>query len=167
MATLVRLLSVIMVMVGAGIPAVIEAQTPIPKTPVLPKLPPNLTIRWLDTLTVNPTTVVAGTKITATVKLMRPAVSRMRINLVLSDGIAREEGWYSPNCLMMRNWIDVEPGTDRNSFTISTLVRPPAGIQPTQVGSSKTFTITASYNNGAERVSTTVTVDRLCTGLWG
>jgi hypothetical protein len=47
------------------------------------------------------------------------------------------------------------------------LVRPPAGIQPTQVGSSKTFTITASYNNGAERVSTTFTVDRLCTGLWG
>lgn len=167
MASLVRLLSVIMVMVGAGIPAVIEAQTPIPKTPAGRRPPPNLTIRWLDTLTVNPTTVAAGTKITATVKLIRPAVSRMRINLTLSDGIAGEEGWYSPNCLMMRYWIDVEPGTDRKSFTISTLVRPPAGIQPTQVGSSKTFTVTAGYNNGAEVVSTTFTVDRICTGLWG
>lgn len=165
MATLVRLLSVIMVMVGAGIPAVIEAQTPIPKTPVLPKRPPNLRILWLDTLTVNPTTVVAGTKITATLKLARPAASRMRINLTLSDGIAREEALYSPNCLMMRYLIDVEPGTDRKSFTINTLVRPPGGIQPTQVGSSKTFTVTAGYDNGAEVVSTTFTVDRICTGL--
>ncbi len=165
MASLVRLLSVIMVMVGAGIPAVIEAQTPIPKTPVLPKRPPNLRILWLDTLTVNPTTVVAGTKITATLKLARPAASRMRINLTLSDGIAREEALYSPNCLMMRYLIDVEPGTDRKSFTINTLVRPPGGIQPTQVGSSKTFTVTAGYDNGAEVVSTTFTVDRICTGL--
>ena len=165
MASLVRLLSVIMVMVGAGIPAVIEAQTPIPKTPVLPKRPPNLRILWLDTLTVNPTTVVAGTKITATLKLARPAASRMRINLTLSDGIAREEAVYSPNCLMMRYLIDVEPGTDRKSFTINTLVRPPGGIQPTQVGSSKTFTVTAGYDNGAEVVSTTFTVDRICTGL--
>ena len=165
MASLIRLLSVIMVMVGAGIPAVIEAQTPIPKTPVLPKRPPNLRILWLDTLTVNPTTVVAGTKITATLKLARPAASRMRINLTLSDGIAREEALYSPNCLMMRYLIDVEPGTDRKSFTINTLVRPPGGIQPTQVGSSKTFTVTAGYDNGAEVVSTTFTVDRICTGL--
>ena len=165
MASLVRLLSVIMVMVGAGIPAVIEAQTPIPKTPVLPKRPPNLRILWLDTLTVNPTTVVAGTKITATLKLARPAASRMRINLTLSDGITREEALYSPNCLMMRYLIDVEPGTDRKSFTINTLVRPPGGIQPTQVGSSKTFTVTAGYDNGAEVVSTTFTVDRICTGL--
>lgn len=165
MASLVRLLSVIMVMVGAGIPAVIEAQTPIPKTPVLPKRPPNLRILWLDTLTVNPTTVVAGTKITATLKLARPAASRMRINLTLSDGIARDEALYSPNCLMMRYLIDVEPGTDRKSFTINTLVRPPGGIQPTQVGSSKTFTVTAGYDNGAEVVSTTFTVDRICTGL--
>ena len=165
MASLVRLLSVIMVMVGAGIPAVIEAQTPIPKTPVLPKRPPNLRILWLDTLTVNPTTVVAGTKITATLKLARPAASRMRINLTLSDGIAREEALYSPNCLMMRYLIDVEPGTDRKSFTINTLVRPPGGIQPTQVGSSKTFTVTAGSDNGAEVVSTTFTVDRICTGL--
>lgn len=167
MASLVRLLSLVIVVLGTAIPAVIEAQTPIPKTRVQPRLPPNrLTIRWLDTLTVNPTTAVAGVNITATVKLMRPAVNRIVIDLALSDATASEGEILYGDCVSMPTRIYVEPNTSRNSFTIFTLT--PAARRPsTQVGSSKTFTITASYNNGAERVSSTFTVDRLCTGLWG
>lgn len=166
MTTLVRILPMIIAMLGAGIPALIEAQTPLPKPPALPTSPPKLTIRWLKTLTVNPTTAVAGVNITATVTLKRPAVSRIVIDLALSDATAAEGDWLYGDCVSMPKRIYVDPNTDRNSFTIHTLT--PAARRPsTQAGSSKTFTITASYNNGSERVSTTFTVDRLCMGLWG
>lgn len=123
-------------------------------------------MRWLDTLTLSPTTAAAGTNITGTVKLIRPAVSRMLIKLDLSDAMASKGEILYGDCVSMPTQIYVEPNTSRNSFTISTLT--PAARRPsTQTGSSKTFTVTASYNNGSERVSTKFTVERLCTGLWG
>ncbi|MBK7251739.1 MAG: hypothetical protein IPI06_12980 [Gammaproteobacteria bacterium] len=160
MTTFIRLLPVVIAVLGASMPAVIEAQTPLP--PVKPKL----TMRWLDTLTVSPTPAAAGTNITATVKLMRPAASRMLITLALSDSTVSEGETLYGDCVAMPTQIYVEPNAYRGNFTINTLA--PAARRPsTQYGSSKTFTITASYGSGSDRISTTFTVTRLCTGLWG
>lgn len=166
MSTLIRFLPMVIAVLGASMPTVIEAQTPLPRPTPLPRTPPKLTMRWLDTLTVSPTNVAAGMNITGTVKLMRPAVSRIVVTLALSDSTASEEEILYGDCVSMPTRIYVEPNTDHNSFTISTLT--PAAKRPsTQTGSSKTFSVTASYNNGSERASATFTVTRLCTGLWG
>lgn len=155
-----RFLPMVIVIIGASMPAVIEAQTP------LPTVKPKLTMRWLDTLTVSPTTAAAGTNITATVKLLRPAVSRMLITLSLSDSTAAEGEVLYGDCVSMPTRLYLEPNTASGNFTIYTLT--PAARRPsTRVGSTKTFTITASYGSGSDVVSTKFTVTRLCTGLWG
>ena len=131
MTTFIRLLPVVIAVLGASMPAVIEAQTPLPP-----------------------------------VKLMRPAASRMLITLALSDSTVSEGEILYGDCVAMPTQIYVEPNAYRGNFTINTLA--PAARRPsTQYGSSKTFTITASYGSGSDRISTTFTVTRLCTGLWG
>jgi hypothetical protein len=151
MSIFIRLLSAVIVLLGAGIPVSIEAQTPIPKTTQ------KLAIRWLKTLTVSPTTVQAGTNITAAVTLMRPAVSRLRVDLELVGATVSEVVQYR-DCLQVGKQVYVEPDTSRNSFTILTGVTTVGTTSPSTT--SRTYTLIGRY--GSERISATFTVTRPC-----
>jgi hypothetical protein len=153
MRMLVRLLSVAVVLVGANIATAIQAQTPLPN--VAPKLP---SLRWLDTLTVDPTPVVRNNlnAVTATLKLKRSPASTLEVRLELVGGSTRRGGMQGVECVWTSSSIHMEPGTDHESFPIYTGSRQISiGTPSTRV--PKVITIAARY--GSERVSTSFTVN--------
>lgn len=141
-----RLISVVTVLVGMGLATVAAAQTPLPKTP------PKLTMRWLNTLTFSPSTVPAGTEVTGTVILLRPAVSNLTVGLQLSGASPVEGNIWVADGAIMSSVLTVPAGSDRATFKITT-------SKPTSTTGSKTFTVTASY--AAERVSASFTTTQL------
>lgn len=160
MTTHFRLLPMVIAMLGASIPAVIEAQTPLPKPAVLPKIPPKLTMRWLDTLTVDPTLRTEDHQkiYYATIKLLRPATSTMTVDLELVGGhpISGHPDSLLVECVWIQRATYVDPSQDHESFRIHAgSLQPRVGTPPTMV--QKTIAIAARY--GSERVSTTFTVD--------
>jgi hypothetical protein len=141
----------IIMLLVSRIPDLAQAQTP------LPKLPPKLTIRWLDSLTVDPTPVRRGDlkSVTATLALMRPAATSMEIILELSGGHS-VRGMQHSSCVWTYYRVYVNPGDISKSFPIFTgsyQIR--AGTPETLV--PKNFTFTARY--GSESVSASFTVN--------
>lgn len=154
MRALLHLLSVAVVLLCAGIPAATQAQTP------LPKVAPRPTMRWLDSLTVDPTPVAQDglQSVTATLKLIRPAASTMKVDLELAGGTPARgnPGMQRVKCAWTFWSIHMEPRTSRESFPIYTgSLQPRAGSPPTMVPT--VITIAARY--GSERASATFTVN--------
>lgn len=153
MRMLVRLLSVTVVLLGAAIPQIIHGQTP------LPNVRPKLTIRWLNTLSVDPTPISRDSQkiYLATVRLLRPTGSRLKVDLELVGGhpIPRIPDSLHVECVWIHRSTYVQPGEDHVSFDIhgESLI-PRVGSQ-TMV--PKAITIAALY--GSERMSTTFTVN--------
>jgi len=149
---------VVVALLGATNPQGVLAQTPLPKPAALPKIPPKLTMRWLDTLTVDPTMRTENHEKTyyATVKLLRPAISTMAVDLELVGGQPVPGNSLRVECVFVQRLVTVEPGENQENFRIRAgSLQPRVGAPPTMV--QKTIAIAARY--GSERVSTTFTVD--------
>jgi hypothetical protein len=121
------------------------AQTPLPKTQ------PNLTLKWLSKLTVSPASVTAGTSITGTVVLLRPAIENLVVGLSLSSSRPIEGNILAADGAVSPGSVTVPKGSDRATFTIGT-------SNPSGWTGSKTFTLGAAY--GSERLSTSFTVTK-------
>jgi hypothetical protein len=119
------------------------AQTPIPKTP------PQLTIKWLASLTLSPTSVGPGAHVTGTVVLLRPAVSDLEIGLSLSESNPVEGNILAADGAVMPSLVTVRAGSDRATFTISTTA-------PRNATRAKIFAVGAAY--GTERLSSSFTL---------
>mgnify|MGYP003489539316 FL=1 len=109
-----RLISVVAVLVGMGIATVAAAQTPLPNTP------PKLTMRWLNSLTFSPSPVPAGTKVTGTVTLVRPAAGNLTVGLQLSGASPVEGNIWVADGAIMSSVLTVPAGSDRGTFVITT-----------------------------------------------
>lgn len=142
-----RLFSIALLLLGASLQPAAQAQTPVTK------LPPNLTIRWLNTLTVSPSSAVAGTKFTGTVKLARPAASDMQVGLGLDGAQAIEGIGFVLNGVVVPPFVKVLAGQDQANFTVTT--------GPLTKIRSKTFTARAYY--GSESLAASFTVNWLAT----
>ena len=141
-----RIISSVAAIIGIGLALVAQGQTPLPKTT------PQLTMRWLNSLTVSPTTVPAGTELTGTIILLRPAVSSLTVGLALSGATPVEGNIWVADGAIMQSSVTVPARSDRATFTITT-------SKPTSTTGSKTFTVTGSY--AAERVSASFTTTQL------
>jgi hypothetical protein len=141
-----RMIAIVAVLLGMSLPAVTLAQTP------LPKIPPKLTLLWLRSLTLSPTTVSAGVDVTGTITLERPAISDLSVGLQLSGATPIEGNiWVADGAIVQGN-VTVPAGSDRATFKITT-------ARPKSTTGSKTFTVTGAY--AAERVSASFTIAQL------
>ena len=141
-----RMIAVVAALFVIALGPVAQAQTPLPKTG------PQLTLTWLGSLTLSPTTVVQGSEITGTVILLRPAISNLTVGLGLSGATAVEGNIWVADGAIMPSQVTIPAGSDRASFKIST-------SKPQSTTGSKTFTVTAAY--GAERKSASFTTTQL------
>lgn len=119
-----------------------QAQTPT-------NTAPNLTIRWLSGISVNPTSVTSGRDITGTVTLLRNAISNTTVSLTLSGATPIEGNIWISSGVIMPSQITIPAGRSSGTFTIKT------PTTPTWKG-SKSFTVGAAL--GSERVSKSFTV---------
>jgi len=147
MSSNARFVSIAFVLGMSLLPAA-QAQTPVPK------VPSNLTIRWLNTLSISPTSAAAGSKFTGTVKLARAAVGDMRVDLGLDGAKPVEGAGFVLDGVIVPQSVTVPAGKDQATFTITT------SSSVTWIG-SKTFTARAYY--GSESLSASFTVTRLVT----
>ncbi|MBP5991126.1 MAG: hypothetical protein KA766_14065 [Piscinibacter sp.] len=143
-----RLLSIAFLLLGASLHPAAQAQTPVTK------LPQGLTVKWLNTLTISPSSAVAGTKFTGTVKLARPAASDMQVSLGLDGAQATEGIGFVLNGVVMPPFVKVLAGQDRAAFTVTTS----GSVAKIR---SKTFTARAYY--GSESLAASFTVNWLAT----
>lgn len=141
-----RSISAVFFALGMTLAAAVSAQTPVQRSPS------NLTIRWLGSMTVSPAVATAGTKLAGTVKLMRPAVSDMRLGLGLVGGTAVEGAGFVLDGVIVPQYVTVPAGKDRATFGITT-----SGAA-TWVGTKK-FTATAAYSS--EHLSADFSVNRI------
>jgi hypothetical protein len=129
------------------------AATPQPQIKPTPK--PELTLRWLSTVTLNKTTTVGGSvdgDITGTVHLLRPALSDLTITLS-TEGCLLDEAGILVATLPL-TVITIPAGSDRATFRIQTLSSP-------NTPSAITCTVRAHY--GDEHVAANFTVEPLRT----
>jgi hypothetical protein len=136
------MIAAVAALLGMGLAATAQAQTPLPKTK------PPLTLTWLGSLTLSPTTVVQGSDVTGTVILLRPAISNLTVGLGLSGANYIEGNILAADGAVMSSQVTVPAGADRATFKIST-------ARPQSTTGSKTYTVTASY--GAERKTASFT----------
>lgn len=141
-----RTIAAVAALLGMSLAATAQAQTPLPKTG------PQLTLTWLGSLTLSPTTVVQGSDVTGTVVLLRPAISNLTVGLGLSGANYIEGNILAADGAVMPSQVTVPAGSDRATFKIAT-------TKPKSTTGSKTFTVTASY--GAERKSASFTTTQL------
>lgn len=105
-----------------------------------------------------PVTHGAGIAVTATLKLIRPAVNRIEVILGLpgTTPLRGNPSMQRVNCVRTSRSVNVKSGSERKNFPIFT------GSRQIRVGETPTavqmvFTITARYVS--ERVSTTFTAN--------
>jgi hypothetical protein len=154
MRTIFSKLSLILLLCVSVFPFAAQAQTPVQK------LPPNIPIRWLDSLKVDTTPVRRDRlqSVTATLNLRFPAGSDMEIQIEFNGGspIAGKPDTQRVECVWTSRLIHLARGTKSKSFSIytgSTQVR----VETPPVKVPKIITINARY--GPESVSDTFTVD--------
>lgn len=136
MKVLLRVLAVIAVS-GLGIPAAIQAQTP------QPKLTPQLTLTWLKSVTISPSSVSAGGDATGTVILLRPAIEDMNISVSIQGGAPIEGGFWGLGGILVGGGATVPAGSDRGTFWIKT----------SRTGGVQTITIVARYGKESKSAS--------------
>jgi hypothetical protein len=113
---------------------------------------PELKIRWLSSVTLNKTTTVGGSvdgDITATVVLLRSAISNLTVNLSLEGALLDEAGILVATAPTS---VTIPAGSDRATFRIRTFSSP-------NTLAALTATVRARY--GDERVSANFTVEPL------
>ena len=140
MKMLLRVMAVLAV-VGLGIPAAIQAQTP------QPKLQPQLTLTWLKSMTISPASVRAGGDATGTVTLLRPAIEEMRIGISITGGTQTEGGFWGLGNILVDGDVIVPAGSDRGTFW----------IKSSTTGGARTITIVARYAKESKSASFTTT----------
>jgi hypothetical protein len=140
MTIYLRVISTV-VLLAMSLPAV--TQTPLPNTQ------PKLTILWLASLTLAPTSVPAGTKVIGTVKLRRAAASNLVVALSLEGANLIEGNILAADGAVMSGSVTVPAGSSQATFTIST-------VKPTSAPLPKTYKVGGAY--GAERISASFTL---------
>jgi hypothetical protein len=150
MRSLVHLLSLVVVLGSAGIPAATQAQgqTPGPS------------MRWLESLQVDPHLIARDgmQSITAALKLAQRAAVPMKVDLELSGATPVPENPHMQRveCAWTYRSIYLSQRAKRETFPIYTgTLQPRAGTPGATV--PKTITLVARY--GSERVSATFTVN--------
>ena len=151
MRSLVHLLSLVAVLGSAGIPAA-TAQTPLQT--------PEPSMRWLDSLQVDPQLIARDgmQSITAAVKLTQRAAMPMKVDLELSGATPVPDNPHMQRveCVWTYRSIYLAQRAKRETFPIYTgTLQPHAGTPRATV--PKTITLVARY--GSERVSATFTVN--------
>lgn len=135
-----RVMAVIAIL-GVGIPAATQAQTP------QPKLTPQLTLTWLKSMTISPASVTAGGEATGTVILLRPAVADMNIGISIQGGEQIEGGFWGLGAILVDGDVIVPAGSNRGTFWIKT----------SRTGAAQTITIVARYAKEIKSASFTAT----------
>jgi hypothetical protein len=146
MRSLVHLLSLVAVLGSAGIPAAAQAPEP--------------SIRWLDSLQVDPYLIARDgmQSVTAALKLTQRAAMPIKVDLELSGTkpVPDNPHMQRVECVWTYRSIYLSQRAKRETFPIYTdTLQPRAGTPRAMV--PKTITLVARY--GAERVSTTFTVN--------
>jgi hypothetical protein len=148
MRSLVHLLSLVVVLGSAGIPAATQAQTPEPGT------------RWLDSLQVDPQLIARDgmQSITAAVKLTQRAAMPMKVDLELSGATLMPDNPHMQRveCVWTYRSIYLSQRAKRETFPIYTGTLQSRDGKP-HATVPKTITLVARY--GSERVSATFTVN--------
>jgi len=146
-----RMTFTVVVLLASGLPAISQGQTiDLTKTPVDTR--PKVTLLWLGSLTVAPTTVAAGSSVTGTVTLLRPAVSNLTVAISIDGATAIEGNIYIADGAISPGSVTVPAGSDKATFTITT-------SKPKSTAGSKTFKVNGAY--GTERVSASFTTTQL------
>lgn len=136
-------ISAALLLLGAGLVAATQAQTPVQ---TLPKL----TLRQLNSLTVSPTPARLGTRLTATLTLTRVTDGSLPVSFSLSEARLSEGNILRAESAWMPATTTVPAGSDRVNVTIETRT------SPRSWSVSKTFTLGAHV--GSEHISTTFTL---------
>lgn len=141
MKTALRMTAWVAVM-ALCIPAGLQAQAP------QPKLSPQLTLSWLHSVSISPSTVTRGGQATGTVTLLRPAVADMVVAISIAGGTEIEGGLWMLDGNLVSNRANIAAGSDRGTFHFYSSAQSPA----------KSYTIVARY--AKESKSTAVAVVR-------
>ena len=128
MKMLPRVIAVLAVL-SLGNAAPVESQTPQLKPA------PNLTLTWLKSMTISPTSVGVGGDATGTVVLLRPAIEDMTIGVRIQGGTQIEGGFWGLGGILVDGDVIVPAGSDRGTFWIKT----------SRSGGAQTITIIAGY----------------------
>jgi hypothetical protein len=124
-----------------GAPSGILAQTPKLEAA------PDLTLKWLKSLTISPATVSDPTVATATITLLRPAIRNMTIMVELVGGPQDETFSYMNGVSVLRQQV-IGQGQSQRTFRFS-------GNEPITLGP---ITVRVSY--GQETQTATLTLVR-------
>lgn len=124
-----------------GTAAPVESQTP------QPKLTPQLTLTWLKSMTISPSSVRSGGEATGTVTLLRPAIEEMRIGISITGGTQMEGGFWGLGNILVDGDVIVPAGSDRGTFW----------IKSSTTGGARTITIVARYAKESKSASFTTT----------
>jgi hypothetical protein len=134
---------------GIGLPGLVAAQTPVPKSP------PKIELKWLLSLTLSPerhyVTPSRGGQVTGRVTLRRSAIRDTTINLSMTGALPSEEsdpGIQTADGATIPRLMTIPDGESHGTFTIST--SPGTGKR------TKQFTVFATL--GSESVSASFTV---------
>jgi hypothetical protein len=118
------------------------AQAPAPKI----QTPPNVALKWLDSLTISPATVSNARHAKGTVTLQRPAIQDMAINLCFIGGAPDEAFCYWKGVLIL-NRVVIRAGTDRVDFE----------FWSHESAGTGTVTVEARYQNESRTATLTIT----------
>jgi hypothetical protein len=128
-----------------GTATTVQAQSPQVKAPA------NLALQWLHSLTVSPSTITGGASATATVRLLRPAITRMEIGARLVGGAPTDGGTSLLDGNYVPQTVYIPAGSDRVTFQVYT----------TAESAPRTLTIEIRY--GKEVKSAILSTTRLQT----
>jgi len=129
-------------LLGFGLSTATLAQTP------KLQVQPNLTLKWLNSLTISPATVPGGTSATGTVTLLRPAVAAMLLDLKLVNAIHTDSGVWLQDGNYVQMVLSIPAGSDRGTFSVFT----------TAESAPRTLTVEVRY--GKEMRSASVSTTR-------
>lgn len=97
-------------LLAVGLSTATQAQTPKMQAT------PGITLQWLHSLTISPTTVSNVAYATGTVMLRRPAIEDMRIDLCLAGG-TQDEAFCHLQGVSILNHVVIRAGGDRANFS--------------------------------------------------